>query len=962
MAVSFRKRLSMREKGLRYHLLVVEFLVAVLPFLSLFYLFYREHFFLETSQMLLIALTLALILSGLIILRQIFDRFSVFATSLQEAKQGKKALITVQRDTAELQEITDSLNTLMNRLEQTTAQLQSRTLELLAIRELTEVASKSLDMDDLLTMLLEKSMHVTKAQIGSVLMVESEKNRFRVVAATGSQPGPERGSYIPIDDTMLAEVVSERASLLVQDIETDPRTRKVNEPKYGAPSFLSVPIFAGGTLLGILNLSCKETHQLFDSHEEDIVSIMVGEIGFALDNARLHSQVLEHVKDLQERTLELTKANNQLQEQIAQRKHIEQHLEDTNKFLHNILDSSSSISIISTDLEQNVLFWNKGAENIFGYRAEEIVGSHKINILYPDDDVKQQAHEIGSLITREKRNVHRELREITKDGRMLWVNLNLTPTFDERGNVIGILGIGEDITERKQAEESLKESEERYRILSEESPLGISLIDQQGRYKYLNRKFSEIFGYTYEDIPTGREWFRKTYPNREYRHQVISTWINDQRDYGVGESRPRTFTVTCKSGEEKTIHFKPVTMKSGDQLVIHEDVTERQRLEAQLQRAQIMETLGTLAGGVAHDLNNILSGLVSYPDLLLIQLPEESPLTKPIVTIQNSGKKAAAIVQDLLTLARRGVATMEVVDLNEIITEYLESPECEKLRSFHPHVAIEPDLKGDLLNISGSRVHLTKTVMNLISNAAEAMREGGRIMVSTENRYIDRPIKGYDQLKEGDYVILSVADTGVGIPAEDLDRVFEPFYSKKKMGRSGTGLGMAVVWGTVKDHKGYIDIESTEGKGTTFSLYFPATRKGQATGKPPVPVEDYRGTGESILVVDDVKEQREIASTILSELGYSVSAVSSGQEAVEYLRGHAADLLILDMIMEPGIDGLDTYKRVLELYPHQRAIIASGFSETDRVKEARKLGAGPYIRKPYTMEKIGIAVREELDK
>jgi two-component system cell cycle sensor histidine kinase/response regulator CckA len=388
----------------------------------------------------------------------------------------------------------------------------------------------------------------------------------------------------------------------------------------------------------------------------------------------------------------------------------------------------------------------------------------------------------------------------------------------------------------------------------------------------------------------------------------------------------------------------------------------KEKLQSQLQRAQKMEAIGTLAGGVAHDLNNILSGLVSYPDLLLMQLPKKSPLRKPIVTMQESGKKAAAIVQDLLTLARRGVANMKVVNLNKIISEYLQSPEYEKLRSFYPDVEITTDLAGDLLNIPGSKVHLTKTVMNLVSNAVEAITPGGRIVVSTENRYIDRPIRGYDQVEEGDYAILTVSDSGVGIQTEDLERIFEPFYTKKKMGRSGTGLGMAVVWGTVKDHKGYIDVQSAEGEGTTFTLYFPATRQRLTQAQRGLPVENYMGQGEVILVVDDVNEQRDIASGILSGLGYCVTSVSSGEEAVEYLKNHAADLLILDMIMDPGIDGLDTYKKILEFRPNQKAIIASGFSETKRVKEAKNLGAGKYIRKPYTIEKIGIAVREELDR
>ena len=306
-----------------------------------------------------------------------------------------------------------------------------------------------------------------------------------------------------------------------------------------------------------------------------------------------------------------------------------------------------------------------------------------------------------------------------------------------------------------------------------------------------------------------------------------------------------------------------------------------------------MEAIGTLAGGVAHDLNNILGGLVSYPELLLVQIPEDSPLRKSIQTIQKSGEKVAAVVQDLLTLARRGVVATEVVNLNNVISEYLKSPEHEKLQSYHPGIQIETHLEKDTLNILGSSTHLSKTVMNLISNAAEAISDGGNITVSTENRYIDRPIRGYDDVKEGDYVVLTISDTGTGISPDDIGKIFEPFYTKKKMGRSGTGLGMAVVWGTVKDHNGYIDVQSTEGKGTAFTLFFPVTRENLPEDEASLPIESYSGNGESILIVDDVEEQRKIASGMLNELGYSVVSVSSGEEAVEYLKTNKADLLIL---------------------------------------------------------------------
>lgn len=389
---------------------------------------------------------------------------------------------------------------------------------------------------------------------------------------------------------------------------------------------------------------------------------------------------------------------------------------------------------------------------------------------------------------------------------------------------------------------------------------------------------------------------------------------------------------------------------------------ENKKLVSRLRQAEKMEIIGTLAGGVAHDLNNVLSGLVSYPDLLLMDLPPDSALIKPIQTIKNSGEKAATIVQDLLTMARRGVSTLEVLNLNEVVSEYLLSNEYQTLQSHHYTVRVETSLHPDLFNIMGSPVHLSKTLMNLVANAAEAMPGGGVIKITTANRYIDHPLTGHDPTMEGEYVVLKISDTGIGISENDMARIYEPFYTKKVMGRSGTGLGMAVVWGTVKDHYGFIDSQSVEGKGTTFALYLPVTRKEMTQAPIPPIMQDYRGQGESILVVDDVREQREIATNILRKLGYVVTAVASGEYAISYMHDHPVDLLLLDMIMDPGINGLATYKRILKTHPKQKAIIASGFSRSHFVKEAQKLGAGAYIRKPYALHTIGLAVKTELSR
>jgi signal transduction histidine kinase len=242
-----------------------------------------------------------------------------------------------------------------------------------------------------------------------------------------------------------------------------------------------------------------------------------------------------------------------------------------------------------------------------------------------------------------------------------------------------------------------------------------------------------------------------------------------------------------------------------------------------------MEAIGSLAGGVAHDLNNILPSLISFPDVILMDLPEDSPLRKPVLSIKRSGERAAAIAQDLLTLARRAVPVKTPVNLNEVIAEYLESPEGSKLQSDYPKVQISKDLEPGLRPILGSSVHLSKTVMNLVLNAVEAVPEEGRVVLSTRSVRLKEGVKGYEMIEPGEYAVLSVADTGIGISARDVEKIFEPFYTKKAMGRSGSGLGMAIVWGTLKDHRGYVDVKSEEGKGTTFDLYFPMPAETPAT-------------------------------------------------------------------------------------------------------------------------------------
>ncbi|MCU0581642.1 MAG: PAS domain S-box protein, partial [Syntrophales bacterium] len=524
-----------------------------------------------------------------------------------------------------------------------------------------------------------------------------------------------------------------------------------------------------------------------------------------------------------------------------------------------------------------------------------------------------------------------------------------------------------ELAERKQVEDALRNNEELLARLVAAMPDIVLRMDINGEIVFVNDYGLVLSGYAREDL-IGQNML--SFIAQEDREKAVRNTVLMYESH-LG---PQEYHLTMKDGRTRLFEVNGDVLRSEDGTpngLVHicRDITDRRqeeeekkRLVERLQRSEKMEALGQLAGGVAHDLNNILGVLSGFSELLMLEIPEGQRSRGHAEKILQSTEKGAAIIQDLLTLTRRGVIASEVVNLNNIISDFIKTPVFEKIKDHHPLVAFRTEHDKSLLNIKGSSVHLEKTVMNLVSNAAESIAGRGEVTIRTESRYLDKPLQGYDEIREGEYAVLTVSDTGIGIPEQDRGKMFEPFYTKKVMGRSGTGLGLAIVWGTVKDHAGYIDVQSELGKGTTFTLYFPITRQKTTVPLHKEPMERYMGHGESVLVVDDIAEQRDVATSLLTTLGYIVHAASSGEEAVEYLRRNRTDIILLDMIMTPGIDGLETYQRILATNPKQKAILVSGFSETERVKEAQRLGAGAYVKKPYILEKIGVAIRDELDR
>ncbi|MCE5266246.1 MAG: PAS domain S-box protein [Deltaproteobacteria bacterium] len=646
---------------------------------------------------------------------------------------------------------------------------------------------------------------------------------------------------------------------------------------------------------------------------------------------------------------------------ITDRKKAEEALRKSEEFSAKLIDTMPDI-MVRMNLDGEILFINDVGLSVSGYRREELVGRSMLSIIAPEDHDK--AMQNVALLVEGKKLAPQEYHLIMKDGRKLLFEVNGEVLRDEEGSPYGLIKICRDITERKRTEEELRIHQNRLSRAEVISRSGNWEFDLGTKRVFASDGARRIYGIHGEwTIPEVQKMPLPEY--REMLDRALRGLIEENRPYDV------EFKILLPdTGEIADIHSVAEYDRSRNVVFgVIQDVTdhklaeeEKQILEERLRRSEKMEALGQLAGGVAHDLNNVLGILTGYSELLLLETTEGSRSRAHAEKILQSTEKGASIIQDLLTLARRGVTVSDVINLNSIVSGFLKTPVFEKLKDYHPRVTFRTEYDRNLLNIKGSPVHLEKTLMNLVSNAAESISGVGEVTIRTEGCYLDKAIQGYDEVNEGDYAVLIVSDTGMGIPAENREKIFEPFYTKKAMGRSGTGLGLAIVWGTVKDHNGYIDLRTEVGEGTTFTLYFPVTREERIAPQEKESIARYMGHGESVLVVDDIAGQRDVASMLLTRLGYQVHAVSSGEEAVEYLRNDKADILVLDMIMTPGIDGLETYRRVLEINPRQKAILVSGFSKTDRVREAQKLGAGAYVRKPYVMEKIGVAIRDELNR
>ncbi|MFO7666694.1 MAG: PAS domain S-box protein [Desulfobacterales bacterium] len=593
--------------------------------------------------------------------------------------------------------------------------------------------------------------------------------------------------------------------------------------------------------------------------------------------------------------------------------------------------------------------------NMTGYSRDELVGQNSRMLYLTDSDYNYVGSEKYRQIA-EKGTGSVETRWRIKDGSVIDVLLSSTP-FNPADLYAGVTFTALDITEQKLTYKELQHEKERFQSLIQNAPFGMIVIDENGNFTYANPKFIEIFGYNLKDVPDGKRWFELAYPDSEYRNQVVSAWIEDLKTYEPGEKRPRIFDVTCKDGSRKNIHFIPVSLKTGENLVACEDITERIKLEDQLRQAQKMESVGRLAGGVAHDFNNMLQAIIGYAELAMMKIQQGEAPDADLVQISQAAQRATNLTKQLLAFARKQTVSPKVLDLNKTVTSMLGI--LNRIIGEDIELVWKPGL--NLWPVMMDPAQIDQILANLLVNSRDAISGVGRVTIETENALLDefycRVNPGF---VPGEYAMLVVSDTGYGMDKETVTHIFEPFFTTKEIGK-GTGLGLAMVYGIVKQNSGFINVQSEPSQGTIFKIYLPRC-KAQVETEDMVQEEITPGGKETVLIVEDEKMLLEFVGTILEEQGYKILAAETPAVALTMAREYNSSihLLVTDVVM-PGMNGREVKEAVKHLYPDIKTIYMSGYT-ADIIALKGIIDEGTaFLQKPFTINLLSSKVREVLD-
>jgi len=640
--------------------------------------------------------------------------------------------------------------------------------------------------------------------------------------------------------------------------------------------------------------------------------------------------------------------------EMALYKHkMERRLKEREEWLSTTLASIGD-AVIATDMKGRIIFMNPVARFLTGCEQEDATGIPLKEIFKivnektrkPVEDPVEKVLSEGIIVGLANHTIL-----IAKDETERPIDDSGAPIRDDKGNVMGVVLVFRDVSERRKTEHALRQSEERYRTLFEDSRDAIYITAREGMFVDANQSMLDLFGYSREEMIGLNA--RKIYVNSDDRNifQKEIEQTGSVKEYEVkfckkdGTKMDCLLTSSVRQDDDGSI--------LGYQGVIH-DITERKCIEAQLQQAQKLESIGTLAGGIAHDFNNLLMGIQGHASLISLDIDPHHPNFQHLNGIEAAVENGANLTRQLLGFARGGKYQTKVIDLNKLI-----QINSEMFGRTKKEINIHTKYQKDLWPVEVDPGQINQVMLNLYINAWQAMSRRGDLHIETSNLVINKNDAKSFKVKAGNYVKISVTDTGAGMDKATLQRIFDPFYTTKVMGR-GTGLGLASAYGIIKNHGGIINVYSEKGSGATFEIFLLASEKQVIIEEKPA-AKILMGT-QTILLVDDEDMILDVGEEMLRKLGYTVMLAKSGNEAIKVYKKHKdeIDLIILDMIM-PDISGSEAYDIMKEINPKIKVLLSSGYSVNGEAKEILERGCDGFIQKPFNLTTLSRKIGEILD-
>ncbi len=666
------------------------------------------------------------------------------------------------------------------------------------------------------------------------------------------------------------------------------------------------------------------------------------------DYKKTKKQLISELKELRERISELEQSSAKL-------KQTEEELRKSEERYRNLFENAPDVIYSISTEDGTIKSLNPAFERFTGWSCEEWIGKPFMEIIHPDD--RQIALETYDPVLQGQTPPFYELRILAKSGKYEVGEFRSMPRF-ENEKVVEEFGVVRVITERKLAEEALEAERENLAVTLRSIGDGVITVNVDGKVLLINRVAEKLTGWKSESAikKSLNEVFNivdeKTHqPKEDSLKWVIEKGDNIESDSGN--------ILISKDGTERIISYGIAPIRDKESkikgaVIVFRDITEKRKLEQELLKADKLESVGILAGGIAHDFNNILFGILGNVSLSKRNVNPGEKLYDRLEKIEKAALRAKDLTQQLLTFSKGGVPIMKTASIAELLHESADFA----LRG--SNVKCMVNVSRDLLPVEIDEGQMNQVISNMIINADQAMPDGGVISINAENVNIDA-ISSIP-LKPGKYVKISIKDEGIGIPPENIQKIFDPFFTTKP---KGSGLGLAISYSIIKNHGGYIDVQSKVGEGTTFSIYIPAiTGKAVEEGKEEKKL--YTGKG-NILVMDDEIYVREMSIDMLNDLGYSAVSVENGTEVIEIYEagmksGKPFDAVIMDLTIPGKMGGKEAIKELIKIDPDVKAIVSSGYSNDPIIAEYKKYGFSGFIVKPYRLEELSEVLHKVITK